>query len=181
MEPQAIRDRLYETFPEAIGELDVTGKDPFVIVEADRIAAICQLARDAEGLEFDYLSNLSAVDAGENLGVVYHLFSLRHKHTLVLKVFVLRQSPHVPTVVGVWPAANWMEREAWDLMGIVFDGHPDLRRLLLPEGWEGHPLQKDYQEKPDYKGIPTTRPDMLERFERYDEIKAGNEGEPSDA
>jgi NADH-quinone oxidoreductase subunit C len=181
MEPQAIRDRLSEAFPEAVGELDVSGKDPFVIIQAERIVDVCQFARDTEGLEFNYLSNLGAVDAGENLGVVYHLFSLQHKHTLVLKVFVPRQSPHVPTVEGVWPAANWMEREAWDLMGIVFDGHPDLRRLLLPEQWEGHPLQKDYQEKHDYKGIPTTRPDMLERFERYDEIKAPKAEEPSDA
>lgn len=181
MEAQAIRDKLFEAFPEAIGELDVSGKDPFVIVEADRIADVCLLARDAEGLECDYLSNLGAIDVGENLGVVYHLFSLRHKHTLVLKVFVARQSPHVPTVVGVWPAANWMEREAWDLMGIVFDGHPDLRRLLLPGNWEGHPLRKDYQEQPDYKGISTTRQSILERFERYDEIKASDAGEPSDA
>ncbi|MBT4504805.1 MAG: NADH-quinone oxidoreductase subunit C [Gemmatimonadetes bacterium] len=172
MEPQAIRDRLSEEFGEAIPALDESGKDPCIPIEPSRIPEVCRFVRDTEGLEFDYLSSLTAVDTGDALGVVYHLYSIRHKHTLVLKVSVPREKPEVPTVEGVWPAANWMEREAWDLMGIIFEGHPDLRRLLLPEDWEGHPLRKDFKEKPDYKGIETTRPDMLQQFGQLDKLEA---------
>ena len=180
MEAQAIRARLFEEFGEGIAELDETGKDPFIAIEAERIAAVCRFACDTEGLEFDYLSNLTAIDTGDDLGVVYHLFSMRHRHTLVLKVFVPRAEPQVPTVVGVWPGADWMEREAWDLMGIVFAGHPDLRRLLLPEDWEGHPLRKDFVESPDYKGVSTTRPSVLQQFKRYDELNQTPAAEQSD-
>ena len=180
MEPRAMRDILATRFGEAIAELDETGKDPFIVVEAGRIAEVCRFARATGELAFDYLSSLSAVDTDADLGVVYHLFSMRYKHTLVLKVFVPREKPQAPTVQGVWPAANWMEREAWDLMGIIFAGHPDLRRLLLPEDWQGHPLRKDFVEQPDYNGISTTRPDILQRFKRYDEITRPKAAEQSD-
>ncbi len=180
MESRAMRDRLFAEFGEAIGELDETGKGPFIAVEVGRIVEVCRFGRDTEELEFDYLSSLSAIDTGDDLGVVYHLFSMQHKHTLVLKVFVPREKPQVPTVQGVWPGANWMEREAWDLMGITFKGHPDLRRLLLPEDWQGHPLRKDFAEPPDYKGISTMRPDILQQFKRYDEIEGTKAAEQSD-
>jgi NADH-quinone oxidoreductase subunit C len=76
--------------------------------------------------------------------VVYHLLSPRHQRLLRVKVKLSEDDPHIDTVSGVWPSANWLEREVWDLFGIVFEGHPDLRRLMMPEDWEGHPLRKDY-------------------------------------
>ncbi|MCS7223908.1 MAG: NADH-quinone oxidoreductase subunit C [Armatimonadetes bacterium] len=103
------------------------------------------LAADQE-MEFNYLRCLSTVDwvQEQEIEVVYHLFSLRHRHHLVLKVRVPRKEPQLPTVSDIWATANWHEREAYDLMGVFFVGHPDLRRLFLPPGFEGHPLRKDY-------------------------------------
>ncbi|HOM05330.1 MAG TPA: NADH-quinone oxidoreductase subunit C, partial [Candidatus Kapabacteria bacterium] len=102
---------------------------------------------------FDYLVNLSGVDEKDKFIVVYHLFSLQHKHRIALKVYLDRENPHVPTVERVWRSANWHEREAYDMFGIVFDGHSDLRRILCPYDWEGHPLRKDYKTPDYYKGI----------------------------
>jgi len=83
--------------------------------------------------------------------VVYNLFSYRHRHRVTLKVVMPRDGAHVPTVTHLWPAVDWHEREAYDLVGVVFDGHPDLRRILLPDDWEGHPLRKDYQVQEFYE------------------------------
>jgi len=84
-------------------------------------------------------------------GVVYNLYSLTHRHRVTLKVVMPREGAHVASVTGIWAAANWHEREAYDLTGIVFDGHPDLRRILLPDDWEGHPLRKDYEVQETYE------------------------------
>ena len=98
--------------------------------------------------------------------VVYHLYSIRHRHQFILKVMLDRPAvfPHfylrVDSVSGIWPAAAWMERETYDMFGIHFVGHDDFRRLLLPTDWEGHPLQKDYQESDAYRGIGTTREEL---------------------
>jgi NADH-quinone oxidoreductase subunit C len=94
--------------------------------------------------------------------VVVHLFSYTHKHRVVLKVALPRESATMPTLSTVWSAANWQERECWDLLGVHFEGHPDLRRIMLPDDWEGHPLRKDYKQKAEYHGIPTTRTNPLE-------------------
>jgi NADH-quinone oxidoreductase subunit C len=93
--------------------------------------------------------------------VVYHLFSYRHRHAVVLKVGVARDNPRLATVSTVWRAAIWQEREIFDLLGVDFVGHPDLRRILLPEDWVGHPLRKDYVEPTEYHGISTKRESML--------------------
>src|SRR6266571_516606 len=82
-----------------------------------------------------------------------------------VKPFLPREDPAIPTLVNVWSVANWQERECYDLLGVLFEGHPDLRRLLLPDDWEGYPLRKDYGEKDEYHGIPTTRPNPLELFQ----------------
>ena len=98
---------------------------------------------------FDHLSCITGVDFMEHLQIIYHLYSYEKKFWVVLKVNVQEEDPHVPTVVAVWPVANWLERETYDLVGIFFDGHPDLRRILLPESWKGYPLRKDYVDEND--------------------------------
>lgn len=117
-----------------------------VNVPREKLLDVAGFLRDAEGLAFDFLSCISAVDYREKgFQVVYHLLSLLAGKQLVLKIDVPdREHPSLPSVVELWPTANWYEREAWDLMGIHFEGHPDLRRILMREDWVGHPLRKDY-------------------------------------
>lgn len=120
---------------------------PTLFVPADRLLEAGRFLRDDPGLRFTLLADLTAVDwlpREPRFEVVYHLVSIEHRGRLRLKVPVSDVSPSLPTIADVWPAAGWMEREVWDLFGIVFDGHPDLRRLIMPEDWEGHPLRKDY-------------------------------------
>ena len=93
---------------------------------------------------FDYLMNLAAIDYKDKLAVVYNLYSFRLKGKVCLKVFLLRDNSAIESLTGIYPAANWQEREAFDLMGIKFTGHPDLRRILLPDDYIGYPLRKDY-------------------------------------
>lgn len=140
-----IHSRLKEKFGERIGEL--TGElDPTCVVLAESVAAVCEWLRDEPGLDMTSLMCLSSVDYKDKLAVVYNLHSLIHNHKITLKVeFTDRENPHVPSVAGVWATADWHEREAYDMMGIVFDGHPDLRRILCPDDWEGWPLRKDYK------------------------------------
>lgn len=107
-----------------------------------------------EELGFDSLMCLSGMDLADELQVVYHLFSIKHKHKLTLKVSLPKDSPKVPSVEGIWPTAGWHEREAFDLFGIEFEDHSDLRRILMPEDWVGHPLRKDYEAPKEYRGIP---------------------------
>jgi len=97
--------------------------------------------------------SLSGVDYKEGLAVAYHLYSMKHRHAVGLKTMLPREAPSLPTVDDVWPAANFQEREAFDLLGIVFEGSKDLRRILLPPDWEGHPLRKDYKYPEFYHGI----------------------------
>jgi NADH-quinone oxidoreductase subunit C len=123
-------------------------------VAAQSLQKVAAYLANNEELGFGSLMCLSGLDLGEELQVVYHLASIKHKHKLTLKVTVPKASPEVPTVEGVWPTAGWHEREAFDLFGIEFPGHSDLRRILMPEDWEGHPLRKDYKPPMDYRGIP---------------------------
>ena len=109
--------------------------------------------RDSEDLHFDYLVDLCGMDYGDNLGVVYHLYSMKHKHRIVIKVIIPKDNPLVPTVENIWRTADWHEREAWDMFGIKFDGHHNLIRILNPYDWEGHPLRKDYQTPDEYHGM----------------------------
>ena len=117
-----------------------------VYVPADRLVATCVALRDTSALRFNVLIEVTAADylpRNPRFEVVYHLLSISGRLRLRLKVRV-PEGGSVPTVQGVWPAAGWLEREVWDMFGVVFDGHPDLRRLLMPEDWEGHPQRKDY-------------------------------------
>jgi NADH-quinone oxidoreductase subunit C len=135
--------------------------DPWIAVPAANLRQVCLLLRDDPKLAFNYLRCLSGVDLSDAMATVYHLLSLEHRHVLVLKVLLDRDAPQVDSVQDIWRTANWFEREAWDLLGIRFAGHPNLTRIMLPSDWVGHPLRKDYREQPEYHGIPTTRPDLL--------------------
>ncbi len=154
MTAQEIHDILKSAFGDSILEATLENvNDPFIKVRTEDIAAVAQFAKSDERLSFDYLSCLSGVDYKGTLGVVYHLYSMTHRHKIVLKVVVPTETPDVPTVEAVWKTANWHEREAYDLLGIQFTGHPDLRRILLPDDWDGHPLRKDYQTPEFYNGM----------------------------
>ncbi len=163
MDAAAIHQRLKAQFGERILSCNLEALDPWIDVEASAIAEVAAALHGDPDLAFDSLSNLTGVDrkADDLLEVVYHLYSYPHRHSIVLKVTTPRQAPSVPTLENVWKAANWLEREAYDLMGVVFDGHSDLRRLLMPEDWIGHPQRKDFVEPEEYHGISTRRESLL--------------------
>ena len=158
MTPAEITAALTEHLPAAVTESHPDDKHPRVHTTADQWRALAEHLREEPALQFNFLACISAVDyvADDQLCCVYELYSSVHKHWFAVKVFTDRNDPKIPTVMDLWPAADWHEREAFDLMGIVFDGHTDLRRILLPEDWEGHPLRKDYAFPREYHGIPGT-------------------------
>jgi NADH-quinone oxidoreductase subunit C len=128
--------------------------EAYVKIDAARAAEIAQALRDEPELSFDYLMCLSGTDhGGGKLGVVYHLYSMKHRHKLGLRAELPATDPKLPTVSKVWPSAGWHEREAYDMYGIVFEGHADLRRILLPDDYPGHPLRKDFKTPEFYNGM----------------------------
>ena len=139
---------LLEEVPGAELESALTiDRQPAIYAPRDRVVAIAGALRDRVDLRFDFLAELTAVDffpREPRFEVVYLLASISLKHRVRMKVRLHGADAHIATVSGIWPAANWQEREVWDLLGIVFDGHPDPRRLLMPEDWEGFPLRKDH-------------------------------------
>ena len=154
MEAQAIFDTLKGKFGDAVVELQSEGFSPaFVVVAPAAVKEIARFLKDDPTLSFDSLMSLSGVDYKDRFAVAYHLHSMKHRHAIGVKAFLPREAPSLPTVDDVWPAANFHEREAFDLFGIVFEGSRDLRRILLPEDWEGHPLRKDYKYPEFYHGI----------------------------
>lgn len=163
MDAKSIHERLKARFGEQIPACGLEAMDPWVAVAPEAIVEVSRFLHDEPDLFFDSLSNLSGVDLKNDnlLQVVYHLYSYKHRHRLVLKVSVARDTAVMPSVEWVWKAANWLEREAYDLVGIEFTGHSDLRRLLMPEDWIGHPLRKDFVEPEEYHGISTRRESLL--------------------
>jgi len=137
-----IYERLVEEFPEAsLGYLEE--KDPAISVEADDLFEVARHLKEKEG--YDYLSAVTGVDYPDRFEVIYHLYSMREKkRVVVLKVSACKEDPEVPSLAPLWPGANFQEREVYDLMGVRFAGHPNLKRILLWEGYEGHPLRKDF-------------------------------------
>jgi NADH-quinone oxidoreductase subunit C len=149
-----ILERLKAKFADAILESKLDALQPWILVAANGTKEIAFFLRDDPAMQFDYLMCLSGVDYNnEKLGAVYHLFSTVHRHKIVLKAQCTKEDPHVQSVSAVWGTANWHEREAFDLIGIVFDEHPDLRRILLPDDWDGYPLRKDYKVSEFYNGM----------------------------
>ena len=159
----SMTERLKAQFGEAITVLENSTVPETVTVASDSILKVAIFCKDNEAMGFDALSCLTGIDYKDRIDVVYHLLSYKLKHELVLKVRLDRASPRLQTVEGVWKTANWHERECFDLLGVMFDGHPDLRRILLPDDWVGHPLRKDYVQPAEYHGISHTRIDPLGR------------------
>jgi NADH-quinone oxidoreductase subunit C len=152
MDGAAILERLQSRFGAAVVETHAHRGGHTAVVERAVIVDVLRFCRDEAELGFDMLSDLTAVDFlkfhgredGPRFEVVYHLYSLAHNHRVRLKVRVDEDDALVPTAVSLWPIANWLEREVWDMFGIRFDGHPDPRRLLMYDEFVGHPLRKDY-------------------------------------
>lgn len=152
MDGSDILARLRERFAMALGEVHDRLGDHTAVVDRSSIEAVLAFCRDDPTLRFDMLMDLTAVDYltypdredGLRFEVVYHLYSVPHNHRVRLKVTLDEDDPTIPSAVPLWPIANWLEREVWDMFGIRFAGHPDLRRLLLYEEFVGHPLRKDY-------------------------------------
>jgi NADH-quinone oxidoreductase subunit C len=138
---------LQQALPGAVAQVSYYLGDWTVIVQTSRVVEVAQYLRDTDGALFDYCSDVTVVDwptrEGERFDVVYCLYSTRLRQRVRVKTRVADGAP-VPTVSGLWAAANWLEREAFDMFGIRFEGHPDLRRILMPEEWQGHPQRKDY-------------------------------------
>ena len=120
---------------------------PVIKVHASALTAVCRALHDHPALQFAVCLDITAADhfpRRPRFDIVYHLVSTAHRLTLRVVVPLETEAEHVPTVSSIWPAANWLEREVWDLFGVTFPGHPQLERLLTPEDWEGHPLRKDF-------------------------------------
>jgi len=164
LSPERVEQRLRERFSEVPIERQMgeAVRDHTVYVPAEHLVEVCTFLRDDRELDFAMLSWVGGIDylpRQPRFEVVYHLLSLRRNCRFVLKVRVPEEAPRVPTLIGVWPTANWHERETYDFYGITFEGHPDMTRILLPEAWVGWPLRKDsplgYQEVSFTHNTPT--------------------------
>ncbi|GGK21138.1 NADH-quinone oxidoreductase subunit C [Pilimelia terevasa] len=173
-------DEVYDSLAEAFPQLDdaveavVVDRGELTLhIVPERIAQVCQVLRDDEALRFELCSSVSAVDyldAGEDrrYHVVYHLMSLTYRRRLRLEAAVGGEHPALPSVCGVYPTADWQERETYDMFGVVFEGHPHLTRILMPDDWEGHPQRKDYPlggVPVEYKGAEIPPPDTRRSYQ----------------
>ena len=154
MKPHEISLLLTENFGSQILDSDLDSINPFTVVDPAAILQVCRFVRDDDRLKMDHLELLSGVDFKDHMEVVYVLYSMKHQHRYTLKCRLPREDPHLSTVESVWAVANWHEREAYDMFGIVFEGHSDLRRILCPDDWEGYPLRKDYVAPKSYRDMP---------------------------
>ena len=145
--PERIEQLLLSQFSEAIQESREISEVSTFTIRPNEIVYICAFLKENPELNFDYLTSLSAVDLADRFDVVYHLYSISHKHHVTLKVKVEKENPVISSVTSVWKAADWQEREVYDMFGIEFEGHPDLRRILLEPDWKGFPLRKDYTDQ----------------------------------
>ena len=154
-----IKELLITTHGEASVLAVVEGMQPQLQIDPELLVPICTTLRDDISTFFDLLSNITAIDnhPSPTMDLIYHLYSIPHEHSLVLKCTIPRGEvdalPHIDSLSELYKGANWHEREIYDFFGIVFNHHPDLRRILLPLDWEGFPLRKDYKTQEYYRGI----------------------------
>ena len=152
MNIEELRDHLCEQYPSLCPLFSIEFGDGVLTVEC---GLLYRAASDLKELGFDRMGMLTCVDRGETFEMVYRLTSRAMSASIFLKCHVPRHAPVTHSLAPLWPAALWQEREVYDMFGVVFEGHPDLRRILLPEEWVGHPLRKDYTDdrivrRPDY-------------------------------
>ena len=139
-------EQLQQRFPGATSDPLIFRNQPFITVAKESLLVICEFLKSDEGGAYVLLTDETAVDypkRPKRFEIIYQLYSFTLNHRLRLKVIVGEGEP-VPSVTGLWPTANWLEREVFDMFGVVYEGHPDLKRILLPDEWQGHPLRKDY-------------------------------------
>jgi len=173
MSGQSFIDQLKQKFGDKIIGANLENVDPWIETSPEGLHEVLSHLKNEPSLSFDYLNCVSGVDYlhtddkkaakvdwEPHLEVVYHLFSMQHKHSLVVKVMLPRwkgdepgQLPELPSVAHIWSTADWHEREVYDLSGVFFTDHPNLRRILCPEDWVGHPLRRDYEMPLEYHGI----------------------------
>jgi len=162
-----VRGAVEEAVPGSVAGVNEHRGEVTLLIEPEAIRKVCAFLRDAEAWRFNLLADIAGVDwpgRPNRFDVVYNLYSTVHNRRLRLKVQVGEDQP-VPSVVPLWRSANWHEREVFDMFGVPFDGHPDLRRLLMPEDWDGHPLRKDFPlsyELPQFTHNLSERPKWLE-------------------
>lgn len=141
---------------EAIVSSHAEAIQPFVVLQTNLLLAVCTELQTHPDCYFDHLSSITGVDNGvekNSMEVIYHFYSITKNSHFIIKVILDRDQPVVPSLTPIWRTADWHEREAFDFFGIHFEGHPDLRRILLPANWEGHPLRKDYTTQEYYHGV----------------------------
>jgi NADH-quinone oxidoreductase subunit C len=155
----------------AVQQITIDRGEITFYVARERILDMCRTLRDDESLRFELCSSVSGVDYGadvaQRLHVVYHLLSMTFRRRIRLEVALDVDDPHLPSVVEVYPTADWHEREAWDMFGVIFDGHPALTRILMPDDWDGHPQRKDYPLggiPVEYKGAEIPPPDQRRSY-----------------
>lgn len=173
LNPKDVAEKLKEKFPEQVVDVAEFRDQVSVIVKKDRISPILKYLHDDPILSFDHLQDLTAVDylkkKDVRFEVVYNLYSIRYHHRIRIRAQVPENDPKITSVVPIWAGADWHERECYDMFGIVFNGHPDLRRILMPEDWEGHPLRKDYPLKgPE---LENDWPGFIEVLKRSKELR----------
>ncbi len=174
--PLAIAEKIREAFPDQVVEVVEFRDQVSVIVKKGQIVAILRYLHDDPFLSFDHLQDLTAVDYAKKkdvrFEVVYSLYSIKYRHRIRIRAQVPENDPKIDSVVPIWAGANWHERECYDMFGITFTGHPDLRRILMPEDWEGYPLRKDYPLKgPDFEHDWPGFTDMVKRSRELREFE----------
>lgn len=165
-------EEAYPAFADAIEKVVVDRGELTLHIKPERVAEVCQVLRDDESLRFEFCSSVSGVDYlgsdERRLHVVYQLTSMTYRRRIRLEVAVTAAEARVPSVTSIYPTADWQERETYDMFGVVFDGHPSLTRILMPDDWEGHPQRKDYPlggVPVEYKGAEIPPPDQRRSYQ----------------
>jgi NADH-quinone oxidoreductase subunit C len=163
-------EEAYPQFGDAIERVVIDRGELTLHIVPARILEVCKILRDDLSLRYELCSSVSGVDYlndDRRLHIVYHLTSMTYRRRVRLECAVTTQDPHLPSVTSVYPTADWHERETYDMFGVIFDGHPNLTRILMPDDWEGHPQRKDYPlggVPVEYKGAEIPPPDQRRAY-----------------
>ncbi|HDR04551.1 MAG TPA: NADH-quinone oxidoreductase subunit C [Candidatus Marinimicrobia bacterium] len=158
MNPKKLYELLKKRFGEAVISVDVENSiPPKYVIQPDKVHEISEFLKNTGDLEYDQLMCLTGQDLGNELSVVLNLFSTKHYSSITLEAKVAREHPELDSVSDLYATANWHEREAYDMLGVVFKGHPNMKRILLPDDWEGYPLRKDYKPADAWHGMPISK------------------------